>query len=67
MDAAPRSVSGIALPDEFVSASRALVVLSIDIGISRSAKRAFAFSDEDEQFSFPTKLLRRIRLLLLHP
>ena len=55
VDAAPRSVSGIALPDEFVSASRALVVLSTDKGISRSAKRAFAFSDEDEQFFFSDK------------
>ena len=55
VDAAPRSVSGIALPDEFVSAFRALEVPSIDKGISRSAKRAFAFSDEDEQFFFSDK------------
>ena len=55
VDAAPRSVSGIALPEEFVSAFRALDVPNIDKGISRSVKRAFAFSDEDEQLFFSDK------------
>ena len=36
VDAAPRSDSGIALPVEFVSAFRALVVPYFDLGISRS-------------------------------
>ena len=55
VDAAPRTVTGIALPEEFVSAFRALDVPNVDKGISRSSKRAFAFTDEDEQLFFSDK------------
>ena len=57
VDAAPRSVPGIALPDEFVSAFRSLDSPNIDKGISRAFKRGFAFTDEDELQFFSDKVL----------
>ena len=48
MDAGPHSVSGIALPDEFVSALCSCDTENVYRTIPRSLKRAFAFTDEDE-------------------
>ena len=57
MDARPRSVPGIALPEEFVSAIQSLDVENIDKAIPRSVKRAFAFTDEDDIQFFSEKVL----------
>lgn len=57
MDANPRSVSGIALPEEFVSAIRACDIDNVNKAIPRSVKTAFAFSDEDELQFFSEKTI----------
>ena len=55
MDADPRSVSGIALPKEFVSALRSCDTENVNRAIPRSLKRAFAFTDQDELQFFSEK------------
>ena len=55
MDAGPRSVSGIALPEEFVSALRSCDTENVNRAIPRTLKRAFAFTDEDELQFFSEK------------
>ena len=57
MDASPRTVQGIALPNEFVSAIRACDVENVNKAIPRSVKRAFAFTDEDELQFFADKVV----------
>ena len=56
VDVRPRSVPGISLPEEFVSAFRCLDNEKIDKAIPRSVKRAFAFSDQDELDFFSEKV-----------
>ena len=55
MDAVPQSVSGIALPDEFVSALHSCHNENVNKALPCSIKRLFAFTDEDQLQFFSEK------------
>ena len=57
MDVTPSSDSGIALPQEFVSAIRSCDTPDVNRALPRSVKRAFAFSEEDDLQFFSEKVL----------
>ena len=57
VDAISPPRSGIALPEEFVSAFRDLDIEYVEKSIPRSIKRAFAFLEEDEFAFFTDKTL----------